>query len=146
MAKILKKGGVKSSTKSESTAKKTVSKTTTVSSDASAWVTRSKSGTKAHDSKVKVCELLLEREYSDEEIALMVESELEYKITANRVAFYRRTLNKGQFEPLGFDPPDEPVQPIEKDGVPAKAPAKASAKSKATTKKTIGKKKIVLKK
>lgn len=165
MAKISLKKSAKTDTKSTGKeappkASKTVTKTAS-SDDAPAWITSSKPGTKAHDSKVKVCELLMERKYSDEEIALMVESELEYKINPDRVSFYRKTLNKGQFAPLGYEAPDEPVQPIEKDGsAPAKSakPAKAektpkesaakpsAAKVKGAGTGTVGKKKLVIKK
>ena len=72
----------------------------------------------------------MERKYTDEEIASMVEAELEYKINTDRVAFYRRTLNKGQFAPLGYEAPDEPVQPIEKDGSAPVKSAKAEKVSK----------------
>lgn len=163
MAKITKKSVAKKSTgKSASTsAKQSTKKAPVADADPNipAWITSSKPGTKAHESKVKVCELLMEQSYSDEEIALMVESEIEYKINPDRVAFYRRTLNKGQFAPLGFDAPDSPIQPIEKDGAPASPPAKKSPKSsakasskakpsakKSPAKKTVGKKKLVIKK
>lgn len=162
MAKISQKKSAKTDVKSTGAPPK-VSKTANKaasSNDVPAWITSSRPGTKAHDSKIKVCELLLERKYSDEEIALMVESELEYKINPDRVAFYRRTLNKGQFAPLGYEAPDEPVQPIEKDGsAPAKSakPAKAikapkESAAKPSTAKVKGacmvskKKKVVIKK
>jgi len=162
MAKILKKPASAGSKKTETAppkATKTVTKTES-SGDAPAWITSSKPGTKAHDSKVKVCELLMERQYSDEEIALMVESELEYKINPDRVAFYRKTLNKGQFEPLGYDTPDPAVIPIEKDGSAPAKPSKPASAPKASAAKpsaakaspsvqgtnTIGKKKLIIKK
>ena len=81
---------------------------------------------------------------------------MEYKINPDRVAFYRRTLNKGQFAPLGYEAPDEPVQPIEKDG---SAPAKSAKAEKAPKKSAVNpstakvkgagavsKKKVVIKK
>lgn len=132
VAKISLKKSVKTDAKSTEAppkVSKTVNKTAS-NDDVPAWITSSRPGTKAHDSKIKVCELLLERKYSDEEIALMVESELEYKINPDRVAFYRRTLNKGQFAPLGYEAPDEPVQPIEKDGSAPVKSAKAEKVSK----------------
>lgn len=153
MARATKKTTKTTTKPDEKKATKKATPVATVSSgDAPAWITGSKPGTKAHESKVKVCELLLERKYSDEEIALMVESEIEYKITPDRVGFYRRTLNKGQFEPIGYPAPEEPVQPIENDGgsAPAKKPAKTEkAAGKATNKpakKPAGKKPIVAKK
>lgn len=161
-AKISLKKSVKTDAKSTGAppkASKTANKTAS-SNDIPAWITSSRPGTKAHDSKIKVCELLLERKYSDEEITLMVESELEYKINPDRVAFYRRTLNKGQFAPLGYEAPDEPVQLIEKDGsAPAesaktakaeKAPKESAAKPSTTKVKGVGtvskKKKVIIKK
>ena len=162
MTKILKKP-VSMRSKKTGTALPKAAKTVTEtesSGDIPAWITSSKPGTKAHDSKVKVCELLMERQYSDEEIALMVESELEYKLNSDRVAFYRKTLNKGQFEPLGYGAPDPAVIPIEKDASAPVKPSKPASASKTLAAKpsaakgrpliqrtnTIGKKKLIIKK
>lgn len=133
-------------------------------SDTPKWIANSRPGTKAHESKVRCCELLLERKHTDEEIALIIESELDYKIDAeHRVNFYRYTLNKGRFAALGFETPNPPVEKIEASGAKKsapiakgkadakgkaekpKAPAKASAVKKSIEKKSSGKK-IILKK
>jgi len=153
MAKImLKKGAGKKSAESKTeTPKRRAS-----SGEIPAWITSSKPGTKAHDSKELVCKLLMERKHSDADIVLMVEGELDYKVTEDRVNFYRNTLNKGHFEPLGFEKPEPEVEQItESSGVkpskkssakkaPAKAPAKKETPKKEAPKKAKGK--IVLKK
>lgn len=120
-------------------------------SDVPAWITSGKPGTKAYDSKVLVCDLLMKRKHTDAEICLMVDSELDYKINETRVNFYRYTLNKGRFAPLGFDAPNPPVEQVGGEGTstPArKSTGKKAAKEEAPApaKKPIIKKKLILKK
>jgi len=116
------------------------------SPEAPKWVTSSRPDTKAHNSKLRVCELLLEREHSDSEISLMVDSELDYKLTEDRINFYRKTLNLGRFAPLGFERPDEPVEEILK-GSSKKVDSKDSKGSKKSEKNVpIKKFKVKLKK
>jgi hypothetical protein len=92
------------------------------------WVTSSRPGTKAHESKLLICKLLMERKHTDEEICMMVEAELEYGVSVPRVNFYRDTLNKGRFEPLGFKQPEPLVENIvNKSAVVKSSPAKKVA-------------------
>lgn len=131
-----KKAAPKKTAVKKTAAKKTVEKKTTTTetdNDAPKWVTSGKPGTKAYDSKVLICKLLMERKHTDTEICLMVDSELDYKVSEDRVNFYRHTLNKGRFAPLGFKAPKDPVEQIGGDDSPA--PAKKASK-KAPMKKT----------
>lgn len=119
-------------------------------SDIPKWVLSSRPGTKAHESKVKCIELLLERKYTDEEIILMVESEVGYSLNQDRINFYRYTLNKGRFEPFGFKAPSPQVERIGEDEKPASSkksvPAKKASAKKVPSKKAGTKKSVKLKK
>lgn len=42
----------------------------------------------------------------------MVASEMGYTLSVSRVNFYRETLNKGRFEPIGFKQPNPLIQRI----------------------------------
>lgn len=111
------------------------------------WVTSSRPGTKAHESKILVCKLLMERKHTDEEICIMVEAELEYAVSVPRVNFYRDTLNKGRFEPLGFKQPNPLVENIVNKNAPVnKKPATVSKSSPAKEVVPPPKKKLLLKK
>lgn len=87
------------------------------------WVTSSRPGTKAHDSKIRICELLMEQKHSDSEISLIIESELEYNVSTERINFYRYTLNKGRFAPLGFEKPAKDIEEIKKSSGAITPPA-----------------------
>lgn len=102
------------------------------------WVTSSRPGTKAHESKLLICKLLMERKHTDEEICIMVEAELEYAVSVPRVNFYRDTLNKGRFEPLGYKQPSPLVENIvNKSAVVKSSPVKAPAKTMEPPKKKL---------
>jgi hypothetical protein len=131
MARILKKGKVKKVQRKEPVSKSqnddAIVKDDTKASKFPSWVNSSKPGSKAHDSKVRICELLMEQKFTDSEIAEKILSGIEYKVTEDRVSFYRKTLNKGHFEPLGFPKPDKPIMSIKND---AKKTKKLSIKKK----------------
>lgn len=133
--------------KAEKPAKEEKPKRTRGTDEVPPWIINSKPGTKAHESKKMICKLLLERKHTDTEIALIVNSELEYNVSESRINFYRYTLNKGRFAPIGFPAPKTEIEPIEKGGkktVTAASSKKTSKKS--ATEPAPVKKKLVLKK
>jgi hypothetical protein len=160
MAKIILKKKVPVSVIDKKAAKPVHSKTETADDDAPdtgkakrtrsegipKWVTSSRPGTKAHESKLIICKLLMERKHTDEEICIMVEAELEYAVSVPRVNFYRDTLNKGRFEPLGYKQPNPPVENIVNKSAVKSSPAKAPVKVPEKTVVEPPKKKLLLKK
>ena len=109
------------------------------------WATSGREGTKAYDSKALCCKLLLERKHTMSEIALMVESELDYTINEDRVNFYRKCLNKGHLVHFGYDVPNKPVELSDEDEEQFAGTGKKKSEDKPVAKKVVAKK-VVAKK
>lgn len=87
--------------------------------------------TKKRQAEIRVCELLLEREYTDTEISEKLMEELEYNMVPRRVKKRRFRLNSGGMEDFGFPKPDEPVEEIGGSDESEEKPSKEKKSSKA---------------
>lgn len=145
MAKLTLKGLKKPGSATTPSAKPEQARTSKATRNSDAipnWVQVSKPGTRAHESKVRICDLLLDQQHTDAEIALIIDGELEYKVSEGRINFYRDTLNKGRFdtEPFNFSKPDPAIERIVQSAPPAEVVGKKSTGKKSTDKKPTGKK------
>lgn len=73
--------------------------------------------------------LLLEQQYSDEQIIELVNEEVGYQFELGMIRRRRRMLNEGELEQFGYPAPTEPIEEIGAEPPPAKEvkePVKAS--------------------